>query len=67
LLTVCGDHLQLARRLYYSFAKPHAEYLVVQDIARFFTSMEEAERAFGIFDKDTNGDITRDEMEMACM
>ncbi|KAI0699236.1 hypothetical protein BC835DRAFT_1268062 [Cytidiella melzeri] len=57
----------LARRLYYSFAKPHAEYLVVQDIARYFPTMEDAEIAFTIFDKDMNGDVTRDEMELACM
>lgn len=58
---------QLARRLYYSFAKPHAEYLVVHDIARYFPTMEDADRAFGIFDRDTNGDVSRDEVELACM
>ncbi|KAI0092959.1 Mechanosensitive ion channel-domain-containing protein [Irpex rosettiformis] len=57
----------LARRLYYSFVKPHAEYLTVHDIARFFPSMEDAEAAFGIFDKDSNGDVSRDEIELACM
>ena len=31
------------------------------------TDGEEADHAFAIFDKDSNGDINRDEMEMACM
>ena len=53
--------------MYYSFAKPHAEYLTVNDIARFFPTMEDADRAYAIFDKDSNGDVTRDEIELACM
>ncbi len=57
----------LARRLFYSFVRPGADHLVVSDIARFFPSAELAEHAFTIFDKDSNGDINRDEMEMACM
>ncbi|KAI0958769.1 hypothetical protein AcV7_004488 [Taiwanofungus camphoratus] len=57
----------LARRLFYSFVKPGADYLTVNDLAPFFSSQEEAEAAFAIFDKDMNGDATRDELEMACM
>ncbi|KAI0081214.1 hypothetical protein K474DRAFT_1588143 [Panus rudis PR-1116 ss-1] len=57
----------LARRLFYSFARPGAEYLIVEDIARFFPSPDAADAAFAIFDKDSNGDITRDEMELACV
>ncbi|KAJ3556902.1 hypothetical protein NM688_g1764 [Phlebia brevispora] len=57
----------LARRLFYSFVKPSAEYLVVEDIARFFPTMEDADTAFAIFDQDSNGDATRDEIEIACL
>ncbi|KAL6310327.1 Mechanosensitive ion channel-domain-containing protein [Sparassis latifolia] len=57
----------LARRLYYSFVRPGAHELLVEDIARFFRSPDEADAAFAIFDKDMNGDATRDELEMACM
>ena len=57
----------LARRLFYSFRKPGAEVLVIGDIARFFPSQDEAAYAFAMFDKDMNGDATRDEMELACM
>ncbi|KAI3618916.1 serine threonine protein kinase [Moniliophthora roreri] len=57
----------LARRLFYSFVRPGSDYLFVEDIARFFTSQEEAERVFALFDRDGNGDASRDEIEMACM
>ncbi|GAA6058014.1 hypothetical protein JCM3770_006647 [Rhodotorula araucariae] len=58
---------QLARRIYYSFAPQYREGLVISDIARCFRSREEAERAFAIFDRDSNGDATLDEVEMACL
>ncbi|KAF7792394.1 hypothetical protein EIP86_003431 [Pleurotus ostreatoroseus] len=57
----------LARRLFYSFVRPNAEYLVIGDIARYFPTMEDADAAFAIFDQDSNGDATRDEIEMACL
>ncbi|KAH9832221.1 Mechanosensitive ion channel-domain-containing protein [Rhodofomes roseus] len=57
----------LARRLFYSFVKPGAHSLVVSDIARFFPTPEDADAAFALFDKDMNGDATRDEVEIACM
>lgn len=57
----------LARRLFYSFARPGSEYLIVEDIARFFPTPDDADEAFAIFDKDSNGDASRDEIEMACL
>ena len=57
----------MARRLFYSFAKPGAQSMTVQDIARFFPTPEDADAAFALFDKDMNGDATRDEVEIACM
>ncbi|KAG6866363.1 hypothetical protein C0991_005284 [Blastosporella zonata] len=57
----------LARRLFYSFAKPGAEYLLVDDIARYFEVPGEADHVFSLFDKDMNGDASRDEVEMACL
>ncbi|KAG6874479.1 hypothetical protein C0995_010389 [Termitomyces sp. Mi166 len=57
----------LARRLFYSFAKPDAKYLLVDDISPYFASPEEADHVFTIFDKDMNGDVSRDEVEMACL
>ncbi|KIK67405.1 hypothetical protein GYMLUDRAFT_156530 [Collybiopsis luxurians FD-317 M1] len=57
----------LARRIFYSFAKPGSEYLFVQDIARYFSTPEEASAVFDLFDKDGNGDTSREEVEIACM
>ncbi|KAJ6586941.1 Mechanosensitive ion channel-domain-containing protein [Mycena vulgaris] len=57
----------LARRLFYSFAKPNADFLLVEDIVRFFPTAEEANSVFALFDQDSNGDASRDEVEMAVM
>ncbi|KAL0576656.1 hypothetical protein V5O48_005316 [Marasmius crinis-equi] len=57
----------LARRLFYSFVKPGSDYMFVEDIARYFASQDEADRVFALFDRDGNGDASRDELEMACM
>jgi len=58
---------QLARRIFRSFAQAGSDYLLVEDIARFFKNSDEAERVFALFDKDSNGDTSREEMEMACL
>ncbi|KAF9475543.1 hypothetical protein BDN70DRAFT_813949, partial [Pholiota conissans] len=57
----------LARRLFYSFAQTKAEYLLLEDIQRFFPTKEDAAAVFALFDKDGNGDATRDEIELACL
>ncbi|KAF8161100.1 hypothetical protein B0H34DRAFT_839898 [Crassisporium funariophilum] len=57
----------LARRLFYSFAKNGSEYLFVEDIERFFATKDEAALVFALFDKDSNGDASREEVEMACL
>lgn len=55
----------LARRLYYSFRRDGADVVYLHDIARFFPDEESAEVAFAVFDRDDNGDATRDEFDMA--
>ncbi|KAG8786733.1 hypothetical protein FRC15_010801 [Serendipita sp. 397] len=57
----------LARRLYYSFRREGSDVMVVKDIEEYFTSPEAATDAFAFFDRDGNGDATREEMELACM
>ncbi|KAL5528473.1 hypothetical protein ACEPAF_7609 [Sanghuangporus sanghuang] len=57
----------LARRLFYSFCQPGADALVLTDIAPFFHSYEAGQTAFTLFDRDGNGDVTREEVELACL
>ena len=59
--------LQLARRIFGSFAQPGSDYLLVNDIARYFRTLDEAEKVFALFDKDSNGDASQEEIEMACL
>ena len=57
----------LARRLFYSFCQSGADVLVLTDIAPFFQSYEASHSAFALFDRDGNGDVTREEVELACL
>ncbi|BFZ61365.1 hypothetical protein YB2330_002430 [Saitoella coloradoensis] len=59
----------LARRLFWSFI-PDGEdrdELILDDLVRIMgpNKREDAEKAFGLFDKDGNGDLSMDEMIMA--
>lgn len=57
----------LARRIWYSFCSPGKSELIVDDIIHCFPDAITAEAAFEIFDRDLNGDITKDELEAACI
>lgn len=57
----------LARRIFYSFSPPYRTSLVLSDIAHFFPDPITAEEAFVVFDKECNGDVTLEEIEMACL
>ncbi|KZV69518.1 hypothetical protein PENSPDRAFT_676041 [Peniophora sp. CONT] len=57
----------LARRLFYSFVSQGADVLYVTDVHPYFGNAMDAELAFTLFDKDGNGDVTRDELELACL
>lgn len=41
--------------------------MYLKDIEEFFNNRDDALDAFAMFDRDSNGDATRDEVEMACM
>lgn len=59
----------LARQIYSSL-KPAAadrEYLVEADLYSHFRTKEEAAKAFQLFDKDGNGDISKRELRNGCM
>lgn len=53
----------LGRRIYYSFRRPGSDHVTLADIARYFPDLESAEHAFAVFDRDGNGDATRDEID----
>lgn len=57
----------LSKRIFQSFAQPGSDYLLVEDIARFFRTPDDAQRVFALFDKDSNGDASQEEVEMACL
>ncbi|KAF7725863.1 hypothetical protein EC973_009195 [Apophysomyces ossiformis] len=61
---------KVARKLFYSLAYPNGlipsgeedkRSLTLQDFVPYFKSREEAAKAFSVFDKDKNGDLTRRE------
>ncbi|KAI0380839.1 hypothetical protein F5Y04DRAFT_281512 [Hypomontagnella monticulosa] len=56
----------LARRLFRTFAKPGAEVLTPQDLNPAFPTIEDAEAAFLVFDRDLNGDVSMEELEAFC-
>jgi small-conductance mechanosensitive channel len=66
-LTSANKTRLLARRLFYSFRKNGSDVMLISDIEEYFNSREEALDAFSMFDRDGNGDATREEMELACM
>lgn len=41
--------------------------MLVEDIQKYFPTPEEADKVFALFDKDSNGDASREEVEMALM
>ncbi|KAG0243679.1 hypothetical protein BGW41_001552 [Actinomortierella wolfii] len=53
---------RLAKSLFYNLQK-HSDSLVVEDFIPHFEDEEEARRAFALFDKDGNGDISKREMK----
>ncbi|KAK4460711.1 Mechanosensitive ion channel-domain-containing protein [Cladorrhinum samala] len=56
----------LARVFYRTFVQPEQSTITVEDVQAAFHSQEEAETCFSVFDKDLNGDISMEELEMVC-
>ncbi|KAL7937218.1 Mechanosensitive ion channel domain-containing protein [Trichoderma chlorosporum] len=56
----------LARLIYRSVVREGRETVHLEDLQVAFETMEEAEAAFSMFDKDLNGDISMDEFEAIC-
>lgn len=60
-----GSHI-LARRIYRTFVREGAETITPDDMKEAFESADDAEACFGTFDKDLNGDISMEELELVC-
>ncbi|KAK3299374.1 Mechanosensitive ion channel-domain-containing protein [Chaetomium fimeti] len=56
----------LARVFYRTFVQPDKSTVAVEDLFPAFPAQEDAEACFGVFDKDLNGDISMEELEMVC-
>ncbi|KAH8909076.1 hypothetical protein BR93DRAFT_950602 [Coniochaeta sp. PMI_546] len=56
----------LARLFYRTFVRPDRDTITFEDLQPAFTSVEDAETCFSVFDKDLNGDITMEELELVC-
>lgn len=56
----------LARLIYRAFIRPNEETIILDDLKEAFASAEDAEVCFGVFDKDLNGDISMEELELVC-
>lgn len=67
LLNSTSGSQVLARRLYRTFAEESRETIVSDDLKLAFENSEEADAAFGMFDKDMNGDISMEELEAVCV
>lgn len=58
---------RLARSIYNAFRSGTRRDLIPSDFYPAFSSREEAEKAFRVFDKDNNGDISRAEIKTTVM
>ncbi|KAG9293212.1 hypothetical protein G9A89_010549 [Geosiphon pyriformis] len=61
------DARVLGRRLFRSFCPSDRNHLLFEDISDYFPNQITAEKAFYIFDKDGNGDVSKEEMLIACV
>jgi len=66
-VTNSSEAKRLARLIYLTFRQGRKKYLLPQDFHPAFPTPEEAEKAFRVFDKDNNGDISRREVKTALM
>jgi hypothetical protein len=66
LLRNAESSYTMARVFYRTFVQPEKSTITVEDLAPAFPTQEDAETCFGVFDKDLNGDISMEELEMVC-
>ncbi|KAI0663140.1 Mechanosensitive ion channel-domain-containing protein [Cubamyces menziesii] len=62
-VTSSHEAKRLARSIWMAFKEPGRDYLIPMDFVPAFGKLEEARKAFAVFDKDNNGDLTRAELK----
>ncbi|OSC98709.1 hypothetical protein PYCCODRAFT_1470850 [Trametes coccinea BRFM310] len=62
-VTSSHEAKRLARSIWMAFKEPGRNYIIPTDFVPAFGSLEEARKAFQVFDKDNNGDLTRAELK----
>lgn len=65
LRTTASAHT-LARLIYRAVVRDDRDTVHIEDMRQVFKTDEEADAAFGVFDKDLNGDISIEEFEAVC-
>ncbi|OAA41703.1 Mechanosensitive ion channel family protein [Metarhizium rileyi] len=66
LLRTTSSAHTLARLIYRSVVREDRDTVYPEDLKQVFATQEEIDAAFGVFDKDLNGDISIDEFEAVC-
>ena len=61
------DARTLAKKLFQALCRRPDDLLVPEDLDPYFTTLEESRYAFAFFDKDNNGDISKQEMKAAVL
>ncbi|KAI9001298.1 Mechanosensitive ion channel-domain-containing protein [Trametes punicea] len=62
-VTSSHEAKRLARSIWMAFKEPGRKYLIPSDFIPAFGTLDEAKKAFAVFDKDNNGDLTRAELK----
>ncbi|KAI1819647.1 hypothetical protein F4861DRAFT_124317 [Xylaria intraflava] len=63
LLRTSNSAQVLARRLFRTYAQDGSDVLTPADLNHAFPTIEDAEAAFSVFDRDLNGDVSLEELE----
>ncbi len=66
LLRATATSHTLARMIYRTFVREDRQTISIDDMAVAFGGVDEAEACFGVLDKDLNGDVSMEELEMVC-